>query len=75
MNMSCICDVPPTRAAEYGVPIFRLTSSGISQFVSSSGRVVGETTYPGQGETISATLDMTGVAHVPGGGSGAGTGL
>jgi apolipoprotein N-acyltransferase len=48
--------VAPVRAAEYGVPIFRLCSSGISQAVSSRGRVLASAPFPGQGETLDATL-------------------
>jgi apolipoprotein N-acyltransferase len=52
--------VAPIRAAEYGVPIFRLASSGISQYVSPSGRVLAEAPYPGQGAMISATIELGG---------------
>jgi apolipoprotein N-acyltransferase len=55
--------VAPMRAAEYGVPIFRLASSGISQAVTHSGHVIAQTTFPGKLEIISAQL------HLPPGGS------
>jgi apolipoprotein N-acyltransferase len=48
--------VAPVRAAEYGIPIFRLASSGISQAVASSGRVIAQTPVPGSGEILSAQL-------------------
>jgi apolipoprotein N-acyltransferase len=48
--------VAPVRAAEYGVPIFRLASSGISQAVSGSGRVIAQAGMPGPGETLTAKL-------------------
>ena len=48
--------VAPVRAAEYGVPIFRLASSGISQAVTANGAVVAQTSMPGPGEVMSAEL-------------------
>jgi len=50
--------VAPIRAAEYGIPIFRLTSSGLSQDVLGSGRVLASGSYPGQGEVLVATLEL-----------------
>ncbi len=44
--------VAPVRAAEYGIPIFRLASSGISQGVNKSGRVQSSAPFPGEGEQI-----------------------
>lgn len=48
--------VAPVRAAEYGIPIFRLASSGISQAVDKRGRVIASTRFPGEGETLEADL-------------------
>lgn len=48
--------VAPVRAAEYGIPIFRLVSSGISQAVSGGGNVVAQTAFGAQGEILSARL-------------------
>ena len=39
--------VAPVRAAEYGLPIFRLASSGISQAVEGGGRVIAQASFPG----------------------------
>jgi apolipoprotein N-acyltransferase len=50
--------VAPVRAAEYGVPIFRLASSGISQAVTGDGYVVTQTSLPGVGEILSADLHL-----------------
>ncbi|HXI71605.1 MAG TPA: carbon-nitrogen hydrolase family protein [Verrucomicrobiae bacterium] len=50
--------VAPVRAAEYGIPIFRVASSGISQAVNSSGQVVAKTSMPGNGEIFSAQLRL-----------------
>ncbi len=55
--------VAPARAAEYGVPIFRLCSSGISQAVQRDGRVIASAPFPGQGDALAATLSLP-----PGGG-------
>jgi apolipoprotein N-acyltransferase len=40
--------VAPIRAAEYGIPIFRVASSGISQLVNARGTVVARADMPGQ---------------------------
>ena len=50
--------VAPVRAAEYGVPIFRVASSGISQAVAGGGHVVAQTSIPGSGEIFSAQLRL-----------------
>src|ERR1019366_2054492 len=50
--------VTPVRGAEYGVPIFRVASSGISQAVSAYGQVVAQTSVPGNGEIFSAQLRL-----------------
>ena len=50
--------VAPVRAAEYGIPIFRVASSGISQAVSGGGYVVAKTSIPGNGEIFSAQLSL-----------------
>jgi apolipoprotein N-acyltransferase len=50
--------VAPVRAAEYGVPIFRVASSGISQAVSGGGNVIQQTSMPGDGEIFSAQLRL-----------------
>lgn len=50
--------VAPIRAAEYGIPIFRVCSSGISQAVDKRGRVLASAGFPGQGEIIAATLQL-----------------
>ena len=50
--------VAPVRAAEYGVPIFRLASSGISQAVTGGGYVSVQTSMPGNGEILAAQLRL-----------------
>jgi apolipoprotein N-acyltransferase len=44
--------IAPVRAAEYGLPIFRVASSGISQGVNRLGQLRGSAPFPGVGETI-----------------------
>ncbi len=50
--------VAPVRAAEYGIPIFRLASSGISQAVDGYGRVVARTSFDSPAEILSANLRL-----------------
>jgi len=57
--------VAPMRAAEYGVPIVRVCSSGISQVVDRRGRVLVSAPYPGQGQTIAGSIDLRGHAALP----------
>lgn len=57
--------VAPLRAAEYGVPIFRLASSGISQGVDRTGRVLATAPCPGDGAVLFCTLDLNGPGRLP----------
>ncbi len=57
--------IAPVRAREYGIPIFRLASSGISQLVDAQGRVVAATSFPGQGERLAGRLVMGRVGRLP----------
>ncbi len=57
--------VAPVRAAEYGLPIFRVASSGISQWVDRSGRVVAAAPCPGAGATVCGTLELRGPGRLP----------
>jgi apolipoprotein N-acyltransferase len=50
--------VAPVRAAEYGIPIFRLASSGILQAVDGDGQVVAQTKFAGNGDILSAQLRL-----------------
>ncbi len=50
--------VAPVRAAEYGIPIFRLASSGISQAIGSGGNVIAQTAFPGNGDVLAAKLRL-----------------
>lgn len=50
--------VAPVRAAEYGVPIFRVASSGVSQLVDGSGWVIAKAGFPGEREIINGRLHL-----------------
>jgi apolipoprotein N-acyltransferase len=57
--------IAPMRAAEYAVPVFRLCSSGISQFVERDGTVVASAPFPGQGALLSARLHLPARGQMP----------
>ena len=57
--------VAPVRAREYGVPIFRLCSSGISQLVDRDGKVTAEAPFPGQEHTIAGSLRLDRNGRLP----------
>ena len=57
--------VAPVRAAEYGIPIFRVASSGISQAVTGGGQVVAQTSIGGYGEIFSAQLRLPRQGSIP----------
>ncbi|HLH54071.1 MAG TPA: nitrilase-related carbon-nitrogen hydrolase [Verrucomicrobiae bacterium] len=57
--------VGPVRAAEYHVPVFRLASSGISQAIDASGRILATAPFPGQGALIAAHLDLDRRGRLP----------
>jgi apolipoprotein N-acyltransferase len=53
------------RAAEYGLPVFRMTTSGFSEVIDSHGQVLARSSVPGQGDIIVGTLDLRGPGRVP----------
>ncbi|MBN2448073.1 MAG: carbon-nitrogen hydrolase family protein [Phycisphaerae bacterium] len=57
--------IAPARAAEYGVPIFRLCSSGISQLVDADGMVVATAPFPGQGSRLVGRLPIASASALP----------
>ena len=57
--------VAPLRAAEYGIPVFRVASSGISQLVDARGRIVANAPCPGEGAMLSGILEMRARGHLP----------
>lgn len=57
--------VTPVRAAEYGLPIFRVASSGISQLVDAAGNVQAQAPFPGEGEMIGGELELGAAGRLP----------
>jgi apolipoprotein N-acyltransferase len=57
--------VAPVRAAEYGVPIFRLASSGVSQAVDQRGQIISRASFPGEGETLYAGFRLPAKGALP----------
>ena len=57
--------VAPMRAAEYAVPIFRVCSSGVSQFVDGTGRVLSSAPFPGDGAMLAAEIPLPGHGRMP----------
>lgn len=53
------------RAAEYGVPIFRVASSGISQCVDRNGNQTASAPMPGDAAMIAGTLDLKNTGSLP----------
>jgi apolipoprotein N-acyltransferase len=57
--------VAPMRAAELGVPIFRLCSSGISQAIERNGFVTATAPCPGEGSALSTTMILGKPGRMP----------
>ena len=57
--------IPPMRAAEYRVPVFRVASSGVSEFVDGTGRVACSAPFPGQGAMLAAALELPDRGRMP----------
>jgi apolipoprotein N-acyltransferase len=57
--------IAPMRAAEYAVPVFRLCSSGISEFVGRDGRVISSAPFPGQDELLCAQMELPARGRMP----------
>jgi apolipoprotein N-acyltransferase len=57
--------VARVRAAEYGIPIFRVASSGISQLVHGSGIEQASAGFPGQNEMLSGKLPVNQPGSMP----------
>jgi hypothetical protein len=53
------------RAAEYGVPIFRVASSGISQAIRDTGLVIAQTKFQVNGDILAAKLRLPPKRHAP----------
>jgi len=57
--------VAPIRAAEYGIPIFRVASSGISQVIDRTGRELATAPCPGDGAIITGTVQVGSPGRLP----------
>ena len=57
--------VPPIRAAEYQLPLFRLASSGVSMAIDSQGVVLDQTAVPGQGTILLSRLHLSSRGRLP----------
>ena len=57
--------VAPVRASEYGIPVLRVASSGISQLVDERGDVQAAAPCPGEGATLSGILNLRQPGRLP----------
>jgi apolipoprotein N-acyltransferase len=57
--------IAPIRAAEYGLPIFRIASSGVSQLVDRHGRTQASGGVPGQKEILAGTMHLARSPRLP----------
>ena len=57
--------IPPMRAAEYRIPIFRLASSGISEAVDPSGRILAIAPFGADESTLAAKMPLSTEGHLP----------
>jgi apolipoprotein N-acyltransferase len=57
--------VAPFRAAEYGLPVFRVASSGISQLIDERGRITAQGSFPGPQEVVSGELRLVQPKSLP----------
>jgi apolipoprotein N-acyltransferase len=57
--------IGPVRAAEYGLPLLRVASSGISQLVNARGRVLARAPFPGERASVTGELALGKAGLVP----------
>lgn len=57
--------IAPTRAAEHGIPIFRVACTGFSQWLAPDGRVLASASFPGYGEIIRGRLELDRPGRLP----------
>jgi apolipoprotein N-acyltransferase len=57
--------IPPMRAAEYRIPIFRVASSGMSQAIDGRGRILASAGFPGEEAMIAAELKLNARPSLP----------
>ncbi len=57
--------IAPTRCAEYGIPMFRVASSGVSQLVNRDGIVTASAPFPGDEAMLGGELEVNGKGSLP----------
>jgi apolipoprotein N-acyltransferase len=57
--------IGPAPAKEFGMPVIRLASSGISQWIDASGRLKASAPFPGPEATLYGVFDLRGPTRVP----------
>lgn len=57
--------IAPTRCVEYGIPIFRVASSGISQLVNRDGIVEASAPFPGDEAMLGGKMEMNASGNLP----------
>lgn len=57
--------IGPARAKEFGIPIIRLASSGVSQWVTSEGETKASAPFPGQKATLYGVFQLRAPARFP----------
>jgi apolipoprotein N-acyltransferase len=57
--------VGPVRAAEYGVPLFRLASSGISEAIDAKGGILARAPFPDEGAMLAADFVLAQKGTIP----------
>jgi apolipoprotein N-acyltransferase len=57
--------VAKVRAAEFGLPIFRVCSSGVSQLTDRQGQVIASAPFPGEYAVLAGSLKLAGPGRLP----------
>lgn len=57
--------IPVARATEYGIPVIRIASSGISVLADSAGNIRATGRYPGPGQIVSARIQLPKDGRIP----------
>jgi apolipoprotein N-acyltransferase len=57
--------VAKVRAAEFGLPVFRVCSSGVSQLTDRQGQVTASAPFPGEDAVLAGSLELAGPGRLP----------